>query len=221
MENSALQASEIQYRRLFEAAKDGILMLNADTGEITAVNPFLSDLLTYQIDGADRITSVSGSWDLFAAANDGGTRATDVVGHSLWDFVAHDTTRQVYRDLIARVRGGRPVAFSYRCDSPTLRRFMQMTMRPGANGTVTFDSRMLRTEPREAPAVTISPDIRTGDLLRICGWCKRVAVADNEWVEIELAVDRLGLMAGRSPVGVTHGICPECFTRVMEAADVA
>lgn len=98
--------------------------------------PTPADLLTYQIDSADRITSVSGSWDLFAAANDGGTRATDVVGHSLWDFVVHNTTRQVYRDLIARVRGGRPVTFSYRCDSPTLRRFMRMTMRPGASGPV-------------------------------------------------------------------------------------
>lgn len=29
----ALQASEIRYRRLFEAAKDGILMLDAESGE--------------------------------------------------------------------------------------------------------------------------------------------------------------------------------------------
>jgi hypothetical protein len=177
-------------------------------------------LLTYQIDSVDRIISVSSSWDAFAAANGGGIRATDVVGHSLWDFVVHDTTRQVYRDLIARVRSGRSVAFSFRCDSPTRRRFMRMTMRPGVNGTVTFDSQVLRTEPREAPAVTISPDTRTGDLLRICGWCKRVAVGDDEWVDVEIAVDRLGLMADRSPVGVTHGMCPECFTRVMEE-DVA
>lgn len=181
--------------------------------------PSPADLLTYQINSADCITSVSGSWDLFAAANGGGTRATNVVGHSLWDFVVHNATRQVYRDLITRVRGGRPVTFSYRCDSPTLRRFMQMTMSPGACGSVTFDSWTLRTEPRDAPAVTISPDIRTGDLLRVCGWCKRVAVADNEWVEIEIAVDRLGLMADRSPVGVTHGMCPACFARVMKAPD--
>ncbi|MCC7185173.1 MAG: PAS domain S-box protein [Acidobacteria bacterium] len=47
MSDAALRASEIQYRRLFEAAKDGILMLDAVTGEITAVNPFLADLLGY------------------------------------------------------------------------------------------------------------------------------------------------------------------------------
>jgi two-component system cell cycle sensor histidine kinase/response regulator CckA len=43
----ALRASEIRYRRLFEAARDGILILNATTGEITAVNPFLAGLLGY------------------------------------------------------------------------------------------------------------------------------------------------------------------------------
>jgi diguanylate cyclase (GGDEF)-like protein/PAS domain S-box-containing protein len=43
----ALKASEIRYRRLFETAKDGILILDADTGQITDVNPFLEDLLGY------------------------------------------------------------------------------------------------------------------------------------------------------------------------------
>src|SRR4030067_238674 len=43
----ALKASEVRYRRLFETAKDGILILDADTGRITDANPFLQDLLGY------------------------------------------------------------------------------------------------------------------------------------------------------------------------------
>jgi diguanylate cyclase (GGDEF)-like protein/PAS domain S-box-containing protein len=43
----ALKASEVRYRRLFETAKDGILLLDADTGQIADVNPFLQDLLGY------------------------------------------------------------------------------------------------------------------------------------------------------------------------------
>src|SRR3989304_1856788 len=42
-----LKASEVRYRRLFETAKDGILLLDADTGRITDANPFLQDLLGY------------------------------------------------------------------------------------------------------------------------------------------------------------------------------
>jgi PAS domain S-box-containing protein len=43
----ALRTSEIRYRRLFEAARDGILILNAATLEITDVNPFMTELLGY------------------------------------------------------------------------------------------------------------------------------------------------------------------------------
>ena len=43
----ALEVSELRYRRLFETAQDGILILDADTGKIIDVNPFLLDLLDY------------------------------------------------------------------------------------------------------------------------------------------------------------------------------
>lgn len=43
----ALQDSETRFRRLFETAQDGILLLDANTGQITEVNPFLIDMLKY------------------------------------------------------------------------------------------------------------------------------------------------------------------------------
>jgi CRP/FNR family cyclic AMP-dependent transcriptional regulator len=46
----ALRASELRYRRLFETAQDGILILDAQTGQITDVNPFLVNLLGYSHD---------------------------------------------------------------------------------------------------------------------------------------------------------------------------
>jgi PAS domain S-box-containing protein len=46
----ALRASELSYRRLFEAAKDGILILELETGRITDVNPFLLQLLGFSKD---------------------------------------------------------------------------------------------------------------------------------------------------------------------------
>jgi PAS domain S-box-containing protein len=45
-----LRASEILYRRLFETAKDGIFLLDAETGHITEANPYLVDLLGYSHD---------------------------------------------------------------------------------------------------------------------------------------------------------------------------
>jgi len=43
----ALQSSETRYRRLFETAQDGILILDAETGEINDVNPYMIDMLHY------------------------------------------------------------------------------------------------------------------------------------------------------------------------------
>ena len=42
-----LISSEARYRRLFEAAWDGILILDADSGMVVDVNPFLIELLGY------------------------------------------------------------------------------------------------------------------------------------------------------------------------------
>jgi PAS domain S-box-containing protein len=49
---SALAASEVRYRRLFEAAQDAILILDAEErpGTIMDANPFVIDLLGYSLD---------------------------------------------------------------------------------------------------------------------------------------------------------------------------
>lgn len=45
--DEVLLDSEKRYRRLFESAKDGILILDADTGKVVDANPFLLQLLDY------------------------------------------------------------------------------------------------------------------------------------------------------------------------------
>jgi PAS domain S-box-containing protein len=49
-QSESIRASEIRYRRLFEAARDGILILDVNTGQISDVNPFLMDLLRFSRD---------------------------------------------------------------------------------------------------------------------------------------------------------------------------
>jgi PAS domain S-box-containing protein len=46
----AIRQSEIRYRRLFEAAHDGVLILDAVSRKITDANPFMSHLLDYRHD---------------------------------------------------------------------------------------------------------------------------------------------------------------------------
>jgi len=47
---AALRDSELRYRRLFEAAQDGILILEAETGIIVDANPFILNLLGFSLE---------------------------------------------------------------------------------------------------------------------------------------------------------------------------
>jgi PAS domain S-box-containing protein len=72
----AMRNSEVRYRRLFEHAKDGILILNAETGKIVDANPFMTGLLGYA--------------------------HAEFMGKELWEiglFRDIDENRAVYREL--------------------------------------------------------------------------------------------------------------------------
>ena len=44
---AAMKHSEVRYRRLFQMAKDGILILDADSGKVIDANPFMTTLLGF------------------------------------------------------------------------------------------------------------------------------------------------------------------------------
>lgn len=176
------------------------------------------DRVTYRIDRRDVLTAVNDAWAPFARSNEA-PQLTDVLGQSLWDHVSDDTTRQVYRDLLVRVRNGHEVAFAYRCDAPALRRFMRMTMRQAPDSGVEFESVVERTEPRPPSPLIDGPGTgprSSGVLVRVCSWCRRVHVRET-WQEVEVAVERLGLFAGGPAPSLTHGMCEDCYARVMSA----
>ena len=97
----ALRASELRYRRLFESAKDGILILDAETGMIVDVNPFLIELL-----GISRKAFLDKKiWELGflkdIAANE----------HKFAELRAQEQIR--YEDLPLETAAGRPTAVEF------------------------------------------------------------------------------------------------------------
>ena len=99
--DEALKASETRYRRLFETAQDGVLILDADTGQIDDVNPFLKALLGYTHE--------------------------EFMGKKLWEMVAFKNTEKSkaafeelqrkgyirYEDLPLRTKDGREIAVEF------------------------------------------------------------------------------------------------------------
>ena len=75
-QQAAIRISEVRYRRLFEAARDGILILDATTLKIIDANPYMTELLGYSHD--------------------------ELLGKELWEiglFKDEQASQAIYREL--------------------------------------------------------------------------------------------------------------------------
>lgn len=168
--------------------------------------------LEYAVGAADRICRVSESWD--RVAREAGAPHLDevrVVGTRLWSHVTERTTQHVWQVVVEQVRvSGRARSVPIRCDTPSLRRWIRVDV-SAAGDEVVFRTRLERVEERERvdlldAAIPRSPR----PPIRMCGWCKRVALPDGRWVEVEDAGEPLGLLGPDPPPAITHGICATC-----------
>jgi len=97
----ALKSSETRYRRLFESARDGILILDAETGQISDVNPFLMEMLGYSHD------EFLGKklWEIGAFKNSDATKA------AFGELQRKGYVR--YEDLPLETKDGRQIAVEF------------------------------------------------------------------------------------------------------------
>jgi len=168
-------------------------------------------VFSYRVDGEDRIDQVSSEWLDFARENDAPDLDSEaVIGQSIFQFVSNEETRHLYGMILDRVRSrGNEVVVPFRCDGPSVRRFMELEVSPGPEGHVRFQGRIVREEKRQPVPLLDSSINRGDDFLKVCSWCKRVQ-AEGEWLEVELAVERLELFSRQRLPQLTHGICDEC-----------
>jgi hypothetical protein len=168
----------------------------------------------YRIDRDDHVVYVGDNWQDFADEN-GATAACSpdfVLGRSLWHFISDAETEHLYKILVERVRLRRSsIRVPIRCDSPGLRRFMEVEIHPLKDNGVEFRSSALRVEPRERVDLLRGDISRSEDLLRICSFCKKIDMSKNHWVETERAVKELDLFGPKALPSLTHGVCPSCY----------
>ncbi len=177
--------------------------------------------VTYRIDSTDRLTHLNAAWSAFADANAGGALHPDrVIGRSLWDFLTDHTTKQLYHDMVQRVRrDGLPIRFRFRCDAPTCKRLLAMEIVKDDIEGVQFTVNSILDEKRRSalPPTRIASVSHT--FLTICGWCKRVPLPSGTWGDIEEAIDAMGMFQAELEPWLTHGICPACYDAVMGMLD--
>jgi hypothetical protein len=169
-------------------------------------------IVRYRINPDDEILEVNEGWQHFALANDAAHLADEkVIGRLLWGFISDDATRHLYQQIVKRVRQGVHTTFTLRCDGPSCRRHLEMTIRADETGNVEFETTVLKSEDREAIPLLDPRVARSGEMLRVCAWCNRIDTGSGEWMEVEEAIRHLGLFELDAMPQLTHGVCDECF----------
>jgi hypothetical protein len=175
-------------------------------------------VLTYAIDEEDRLVKVDDGYYRFAEEN-GWSEVGASLGRSLWDFISGEELTKLQRMLLRRLRSEvRSVELPFRCDSPDLRREMMVRIVAHASGrSVLFAAFMESEEVRDIHQPMLDPNVpRSQETLTMCGWCDRFLI-DGEWVEIEVAAERLGLFQPSELPAISHDICPDCSEILLAA----
>jgi len=187
----ALQASETRYRRLFESAKDGILILDADTGQIAAVNPFLIEMLGYCQE--------------------------ELLGKTLWEIgpfkdVAVSKTAFMelqskgyirYEDLPLETSDGRLIDVEFVSNAYLVnhKRVIQCNIRD-------ITERKRAEEERERLVLELQEALAKIKTLRglipICASCKKIRDDEGFWNQLETYIQE------HSEAEFSHGLCDEC-----------
>ena len=179
-----------------------------------AMDPEQQGEISYVVDRDMTICGIGGDWDRIAQENDGeGCVCAMVLGSNLKDHISDDTTRMWVEAAIRIARTSRvPVRKLYRCDTPDLRRTMEMVVTRVEDGRVEIVHRLLSTE-RPGPTVEIT-HIKRGTAQvpeigpRKCSICNKVRI-DGTWTDpFELGRD--------VSFTVDTGICPDCVRTQME-----
>ena len=131
----------------------------------------LYETYDYIIDLKDVVVAVSKNWQSFSDRNMGGSACLpeNIIGSSLWNHICDAETKHLYQIILHKVREhGRQAKFPFRCDSPSERRFLNLSVIPIKDGSVHFKSEIVKTESRE-PVDLLRGDMqRSEDLIRIC-----------------------------------------------------
>jgi hypothetical protein len=163
----------------------------------------------YWLDKNNMIIKLSDSWDSFAIENDGDVLSgQSVIGKKIWDYIQGNTTRMWMDALFSLARlHQKTVQKPYRCDSPELKRYMEMVITPEENGVLKVESRVLSTEVIKKPFYfQASNDLGSPKILIRCSICNRLK-QKGQWQE----VDQLSIESTNTEqLQVAYGVCPDC-----------
>lgn len=168
-------------------------------------------LVELVLDVHNHIIEVSDSWDASAKAGNADSRlsASAVVGQPIDQFISGDSSLMYLESALKLCRLKKHTLFkTYRCDSPTHKRFMEMELQPLENGQVKISHYLIREEAFESP-LYLKDVTRTAcaqDLVVRCSMCNQLKKPGTQtWLPPEEFK-----ASQEAPLNVIHSVCPAC-----------
>lgn len=188
------------------------------------MNPSVDTRPIYSIDALNRIVFANAAWLGFMRGEPGTSNAhrdeltiQSVIGRPIWEFVEGTQVRQLWEVLYQRVRAvGAPVFVAMRCDTPSLRRVIDLELHPLSDRSIQHVYECVWSEARPAVALLDPAYPRDDRSLLSCAWCSRIQVRIGAWEEIEDAQLALQILAMQTLPSVRKGVCSPCKQSVLK-----
>jgi len=178
----------------------------------------------YRLNRRDLLVFVDEGWARFAReAGADELLPPGVLNRSIWEFITDPRLRLLQAELLRKARSTRKaIRLPFQCDSPTMRRWMEMDIQSSAGGDVLVTTTLLREEARaRMPFLDARPPgmKRPVEDLGMCGWCNAVQLGEGPWQSVEdLLRAKPGWPDEGSNIEVHHRLCASCDTRLIAAA---
>lgn len=192
-----LSVSETRYRRLFETAKDGILILDAITGRILDVNPFLVSMLGYSHEEFSGKTL----WEI------GSFKDIEASKTAFLELQEKEYIR--YEDLPLMTKDGRSINVEFISNVYPVdhTKVIQCNIRD-------ITDRRMAEQERERLVLDLQDalsKIKTlSGLLPICASCKKIRDDTGYWNQLEKYISEY------ADVTFSHSYCPECAKKAVQ-----
>jgi hypothetical protein len=158
--------------------------------------------VSYWVDAKNRIVRVSNNWNAIAAEQQCETvDETRVLNRPLDLFLKGDPTVMLLDALLKRMRLLKtPVVRDYRCDTPDLTRYYQMTMEYEEPEFIKISHILKAVEPK---TVTRRVSFTASGGQKRCSMCGRLK-CDVGWVDLDDLPDY------QQDICVFYGVCEDC-----------
>lgn len=182
-----------------------------------------TNVYSYIIDNKDNILSISSQeWDEFYNQNSDqeSCLSSNIIKEPLWDYIDDFETKHLYENIINNVRKyNKQITIPFRCDSPSQRRFLNLTLKPLKGEYIEFISKIEKIENREFIPLLDNKRDSSEEILIVCSMCKKIKLEENLWEEVETAVSLLKLFEKPKLPMLSHGLCPFCKKVYMEEVE--